>query len=277
MISELSIEQSQLEYTIRREWKNRFYRYDNTKYKNDCLVFLKRFCKAEKLRIPVILFLDSPAGCLFATAVIKALKEKGLTTYQQNCFSDNFFLDIWEDEFSNNELLNSATIEVSERDSIINASLNSIEGVNLKTDDNYPDQSYGNAFQYFFNSRNMEKIKKIISVHVWETYYPTGIPINGDLMISSLNQFPDENGTIKPYNYEEYLFFDLMSRLSVIQDDLYNDLKQLLLNGVFDFFWDNQICLISKLPESIKRNKSGSLARKGVGLSFFDGYKYRTK
>lgn len=276
-MSKLSIAQSKLEHTIQRDWENRFYRYDDSKYENDCMDYLKQFCKAEKLRVPFIIFLDSPAGCVFAAEVIKKLKAEGLKTYKKNSVSESSIIKIWENAFSTNDALNTDTIELSERDSIINSTLDSIEGINLTTNDNYIEESYGNAFQYFLHSRNIENIKLNISVHLWDTYYPMGSLINVDFMISSLNQFPDEHGTLRQYNYREYLFFDLMSRTSVIQDNLYNDLRHLLLNGVFDIYWVDQICHISKLPKSVKRNKSDSLTSKSTEISFFDGYIYKTK
>jgi hypothetical protein len=275
MKSVLSNKELIIDSIIQKEWCNRIYTYKDEQFRKDCTLFVKHFCKKAKLQKPVIIYLDSPAGCLFASALIENLKINNLNTLIKDCYSDKSLKKIWGRTFSDNQLISISDISELEKDSIIKATLNSIEGINLKTVKNNTDQSYGYNFQNLFRSRNIEKIKKKISIHVWENHYPHGIPIKSDFMISSLNIFPNYNGIDRPYNYEEFIFFDLMSRLEVIRDKLFNDLRQILLNGAFDFYWYGQICLISKLPQTLKRVKSGS-AKINI-IQFSDGYTYKTK
>lgn len=269
MKSRLSKKHLKLDSIINEEWSSRVYRYKDQQFQEDCFSFLNRFCKSAKLLKPVTIFLDSPAGCLFASSIIEYSRDKRIYRLSMGTFSESTLQKIWYNSVSNSEYIKLATINKSQKDSIISSTLKAIEGVKVKPIEKDENSSYGYFFQYLFHSRNIEKIKKKINVHLWELYYPNGMSLKRDFMISSLNKFPDSNGNLNTYNYEEFLFFDLMSRIKVIHDSLFNDLRKVLLNGALDFYWQNNICLISKLPQRIKKDKTKT-------IQFNDGYTYKS-
>lgn len=272
MIPELSQEQEELFKQVNKSWRTRVYNYSNDDYENDCIKFITRFAEAAEVKKPVVVFLESALACLLASISIKKIKTKELC----NTFSIRSAInETWEEIALMNQCFNVSDLYSSQRENIKETILVQLEKCKWGNNFTEHDSIGGDIFHNFFLSRNIQEIKKKISHHVWELYFPQGYAYGGDFMTTSLNFINDCHGNSYPWNYDVFIFYDFMSRLGIIQDPLFNSIRSLLLNGVYDFFWTGQFCLVSKLPKNVLRNKKGKLHSfdGDPAVEFLDGYK----
>lgn len=271
MISELSKEQEELFEQVNISWRTRVYTYNNDDYKNDCIKFITRFTEAANVKKPVVIFLDSPLACLLASISIKKIKTKELCTLSIRSAIN----ETWDEIALMNQCFHVSDLYDSPRENMRESIVELLIQCKGKKDFDENYSNHGDVLHYYFLSRNIEEIKRTISHHVWEAYFPQGYAYGGDFMTSSSNLINDCHGNSWPWNYDEFIFYDFMSRLGIIQDPLFNSIQSLLLNGVYDFFWTGQFCFVSKLPKNVLRNKKGKLHSLdgSPAVEFLDGYK----
>lgn len=270
MLSELSREE--LFEQVNTSWRTRVYKYSNADYENDCLKFITRFTKAAGVKKPVIVFLESPLACLLASISVDKIKTKELC----NTFSIRSAInETWEEIALMNQCFHVSDLYGSPREKMRETIVALFEKCKWKKDFDENDSNGGDIFHNYFLSRNIEDIKKKISYHVWELYFPQGYAYGGDFMTTSLNLVTDCHGNSSPWNYDVFIFYDFMSRLKIMKDPIFNSVLSLLLNGVYDFYWTGQFCFVIKLPKTVLRNKKGKLhSFDGIpAVEFSDGYK----
>ena len=254
------------------DWKNRSCRYKQEDYKSDCAIVLTDIFKSQQFSFPEIIILDSPLACLLVQLVIKTFTEKEtpnrfeirhsiheaweIIMLTNQCFSVAYDLNRQEDIILDNVC------------DVLKKKRRSIYAGNIQP-------KGGNFFEQVLHQRNIDSVKKMLSYSIWEAYFLESPVFNSDFMLSSLNQYIDLNGKNYPWTYNSLVFYDFMTRLQVINDPLFNDLKSMLLNNVFDIVYFGNICLISKLPHWVTRNEEGQLHSYDgdPAIEFADGYR----
>ncbi|MBN8719134.1 MAG: hypothetical protein J0H85_06795 [Sediminibacterium magnilacihabitans] len=271
MISEFSIEQKDLYDCVRRDWKNRSCCRNNDEYENSCLIVLENLFKFRELPCPEIIILDSPLACLMTQITLKKLAGKESINKSKIRRS---MQEVWKNIMLTNQCFSIAYDFDSQEDVILDKVYNMLNK-NIKCLQTDIIQSDGgNFFEYIFHQRNIDNVKKKISHSIWEEYFFESPVFNGDFMLSSLNLYVDFRGKSYPWTYDSLIFYDFVTRLQIINDPLFNGVKEMLLNDVFDIIYLENVCLISKLPHLVTRNEEGRLHSYNgdPAIEFMDGY-----
>ncbi|HEU4574739.1 MAG TPA: hypothetical protein VFS36_07020 [Chitinophagaceae bacterium] len=276
MISTFSHNQLDLYELVQQEWKNRTYNYKNSHYEKDCKQLISLVFKEAELEIPALIFLDSPLAASLAYMVMNRINKPE----RIERFSIMKLLEeAWDETLILSQSLNNYGWYIENLEDFRKQVLNQLRHLNLNNIATCQIPDGGNIFHNLYWSRNAEDLKKEVSHHIWEYYFPNDYGIGGEFMTSSLNIFKDENRKKDPWNYECFIFYDFMSRLGVMKDSLFNLHKSLLLKGVFDFFISSGFCFVCKLPVSVLRTRSGKLhSYEGQpAVEFMDGLKFYYK
>lgn len=203
-----------------------------------------------------------------------------------NLFSDDNCDEIWK-SIKNIEFLKTNNISQSMKDMVAKSVYDALEncvwditytepeklGKFIKTfgyDNHNLEPAKPNIDTYVYRN-NIENIKRNISLHIWEICDPANI--DDDFMLcSSINQNVGKESTAHNYNW--FPFYDFVSGLGILSDKLFDFVKGLLLNGVYNFDWRNQFCFINALPVKITRDEQNQYHNlQGAAIEFKDGYK----
>jgi len=75
------------------------------------------------------------------------------------------------------------------------------------------------------------------------------------------------------YDYGWVSFYDFFTQIGVINHEKYNQFKALIQSGIYDTIQLNGFCIMSNMPDKIKRNRFGRLhAENESAIHFRDGY-----
>ena len=299
MLSKLNDKKIKLLYQVNREWNERIFRYEIKEYQKDCQEFIRIFCEIEKIEIPVIVFFDSPLASLFAVEFIKSIYWSG--EYSGDWIDDEMIQEVWMkvSEHPLVELNNtSETMRTAISKSVLNALNNCVWDINYKEKDcsnclidgkYWVSQNtiFKPDIDYCIYKRNMEHIKTKISYHIWEVITPTwdkddymlnsfNYGVGANILTGLENRIASVDDSMVPISFKTYNWFpiyDFMSRAGIMKDELFNSLRKIMLNGVYDFYWYNQFCFITTLPTKICRNEKGNFhSLDGAAVKFIDGY-----
>jgi hypothetical protein len=68
-------------------------------------------------------------------------------------------------------------------------------------------------------------------------------------------------------------FYDFFTEIDIINNDKFNQFKKLLLSGIYDMIQLNGFCIVSNMPNKIKRNNQEKLhCENDSAISWRDGY-----
>ncbi len=271
MLSTLSPEQKTLAAQVSTEWKNRTYNYSNDRYESDCLDLLHQIAQETHNKFEAILFIDSPWAALLAYLGLKKILENESLVRRTMISS---LCEVQEDLFCMGQAVNDPGYAMSDFERIRNQVFKEIRQINLSRISFRHKPEGGNLFHELYLERNIQQIKQQISHYLWEEYFPEGFGTGGDYLTSSLNLYIDYNGQTNPWNYGELIFYDLMTRLGIMNDPLFKLHRSLLFSGVFDFFIKGNCCFVIRLPILITRNKKGRLHSYNgqPAAEFLDGF-----
>ena len=285
MLYELTSEQL---ISVTRKWENRSYNYiDEQQYRSGCTKVINQIYQLHAHKEPIVLFFDSPVACLFAASLIYETRDRHLSV--NSALSGNFN-HIWQQRLmtENNLFIErqlpqfvKAKIENDVKSIFHNANMDgSVDkriALSRALPQNFPPVSeerdnFLYASDFYYN--HLYALKRSVSIYDYENVLEEFIIMyRRDFMTDGMIYTSNNYDWLRASFFSLFVLCDLYIQSGSIKNELIQSTVDLFFKGVFDIYWDHDLCLVSKLPLKVTRNDEGDLHNPdAAAIEFADGF-----
>ena len=229
----------------KNKWLNNFFSCKSELNKDKATEGIEWLYEISGLKKPMIIFVDSPLACQFACDLLKKmnLAQVGAKVRDQvwDQVGDQVWAQVW------------AQVEAQVRDQ-----------VGAQVGDQVWDQVRDQV-----GAQVGAQVGDQVWAQVWAQVEAQVRDQVGDQKIK-WESFASY-GSVCDYVWNA--FYDFFTQIGIISNDKFNKFKSLLLSNIYDMIQLDGLCIVSKMPVSIKRNNSNLLHdTSGYAIEFYDGY-----
>jgi len=242
-IESLTEEQEAKMLEVKNFWLNYINSCKNSINKEAADLSIEWLYKLAGYGKPVIIYVDSPLGCQYATNLLKAVFSKiDLSGDQVRSQVES---QVWSQVRSQVESQVRSQVESQVRSQVRSQVWSQV------------------------GSQVWSQVGSQVRSQVWSQVESQ---VRSQVWIEKLiyERF-STYGSITDYGWVS--FIDFFQQIGIIDSKLFTQYKQLLQSGIYDMIQLNGFCIVSNLPIKLLRNNSGALHNPtGPAIEFKDGY-----